>query len=58
MEEVRPGDVVFFEPGERHWHGAAPDVAMSHLAIAEKRDGEAVTWMEKVSDAQYGGSPA
>ena len=54
VEEVRPGDVVFFEPGERHWHGAAPANAMSHIAIAEMQDGKAVDWMEKVTDEQYG----
>lgn len=55
LEEVRPGDIVWFEPDEKHWHGAAPGCAMSHLAIAEMKDGSAVTWMEQVSDAQYGG---
>ncbi len=54
VETVRPGDIVFFEPGERHWHGAAPDCAMSHLAIAEKEGGQAVTWLEHVTDEQYG----
>lgn len=53
IEEVRPGDVVFFAPNERHWHGAAPNVAMSHIAIAEKQDGKAVDWLEKVTDEQY-----
>lgn len=56
VEEVRPGDIVFFEPGEKHWHGAAPDNAMSHIAITEMQDGSAVTWMEKVADADYLGS--
>lgn len=55
IEEVRPGDTVFFAPGERHWHGAAPDVAMTHLAIAEKQDGDVVTWLEKVTDEEYRG---
>ena len=55
VEEVRPGDLVFFEPGEKHWHGASPTNAMTHIAIAEKQDGKAVTWMEKVTDEQYGG---
>lgn len=55
LEEVRPGDIVWFEPDEKHWHGAAPGCAMSHLAIAEMKDGSAVTWMEQVSDAQYAG---
>ncbi|WP_338929284.1 cupin domain-containing protein (plasmid) [Roseomonas mucosa] len=57
-ETVRPGDIVFFAPGERHWHGAAPHCAMSHLAIAEKRDGQAVTWLEQVTDAQYAAGEA
>jgi quercetin dioxygenase-like cupin family protein len=51
---VRPCDIVFFEPGEKHWHGASPDCAMSHIAIAEKQDGQAVTWLEHVTDEQYG----
>ena len=55
IEEIRPGDVVWFEPGERHWHGAGPTTAMTHLAIQESLDGKAVDWMEKVSDADYGG---
>ena len=53
VEEIRPGDVVWFEPGEKHWHGAAPEVAMTHLAIQEALDGVAVTWLEKVKDADY-----
>jgi quercetin dioxygenase-like cupin family protein len=55
VEHVRPGDIVFFAPNERHWHGAEADCAMSHIAIAEKQDGSVVTWMEKVSDADYNG---
>ena len=55
VEEIRPGDVVWFPAGEKHWHGAAPDVAMSHIAIQEAIDGSAVTWMEKVSDEDYQG---
>lgn len=55
VEEVRPGDVVWFPPGEKHWHGAAPTTAMSHIAIQERLDGKAVDWMEHVTDAQYGG---
>ncbi len=55
VEQVRPGDSVFFEPGERHWHGAAPDCAMSHIAIAEAFDGKVVDWLEQVSDAEYAG---
>jgi len=54
VEEVRQGDIVWFPAGERHWHGAAPDTAMSHIAIQEKIGDSAVTWMEKVSDADYG----
>jgi len=52
VEEIRPGDVVSFAPGEKHWHGAAPMTAMTHIAIQEALDGKAVTWMEKVSDEQ------
>jgi quercetin dioxygenase-like cupin family protein len=55
VEHVRAGDIVFFAPNERHWHGAEADCAMSHIAIAEKQDGSVVTWMEKVSDADYNG---
>ena len=54
IEEIRPGDVVWFEPGEKHWHGASPAAAMQHIAINEALDGKAVEWMEPVSDAQYG----
>ena len=53
IEEIRQGDVVWFAPGEKHWHGASPTVAMTHIAIQEKLDGKAVEWMEKVSDEQY-----
>jgi quercetin dioxygenase-like cupin family protein len=53
VEEIRPGDVVWFEPGERHWHGAAPATAMSHIAVQESLDGKAVEWLEHVTDAQY-----
>lgn len=53
VEEVRPGDVVWFPPGEKHWHGATPDIAMTHIAIHEQLDGELVEWMEKVTDEQY-----
>jgi quercetin dioxygenase-like cupin family protein len=53
VEEIRPGDVVWFAPGEKHWHGAAPTTAMTHIAIQEALDGNAVEWMEKVSDEQY-----
>jgi quercetin dioxygenase-like cupin family protein len=54
VEEIRPGDVVWFPPGERHWHGAGPTTAMSHIAIQEALNGSPVTWMEKVTDGQYG----
>jgi len=53
IEEIRPGDIVWFEPNEKHWHGASPNKAMSHIAVQEEVDGEVVTWMEKVSDLQY-----
>ncbi|WP_010142269.1 (R)-mandelonitrile lyase [Oceanicola sp. S124] len=53
VEEVSAGDVVVFAPGERHWHGAAPETAMSHIAIQESIDGTAVTWLEQVADADY-----
>ncbi len=52
-EEIRPGDVVWFEPGEKHWHGATPTTAMSHIALQEKLNGSPVEWMEQVSDEQY-----
>ncbi len=54
VEEIRPGDVVWFPPGEKHWHGATATTAMTHIAIQEALDGKAVTWMEHVSDDQYG----
>jgi len=54
VEEIRPGDVIWFSPGEKHWHGAAPATAMTHIAIQEKLDGRAVDWMEHVTDEQYG----
>ena len=53
VEEVRPGDVVWFPPGEKHWHGATPATAMTHIAVQESLDGKNVEWLEKVSDAQY-----
>jgi quercetin dioxygenase-like cupin family protein len=53
IEEIRPGDVVWFPPGEKHWHGAAPTTAMTHIAVQEYLDGKPVDWMEKVSDDQY-----
>ena len=53
IEEIRPGDVVWFPPREKHWHGAAPNTAMTHIAIQEQLDGKTVDWLEKVSDEQY-----
>lgn len=53
IEEISQGDIVWFPAGEKHWHGAAPETAMSHIAIQESIDGSAVTWMEKVTDEQY-----
>ncbi|UZR96838.1 (R)-mandelonitrile lyase [Chondrinema litorale] len=53
IEEIRPGDVVWFPPNEKHWHGASPEKAMSHIAIQEEVDGDVVNWLEKVSDEQY-----
>jgi len=53
IEEIRPGDVVWFPPGLKHWHGASPTTAMTHIAIQESLDGKVVDWMEKVSDKQY-----
>ncbi|MEO8726690.1 MAG: cupin domain-containing protein [Acidobacteriaceae bacterium] len=52
-EEIHPGDVVWFAPGEKHWHGATAKTAMTHIAIQERLDGKAVDWMEHVSDEQY-----
>jgi quercetin dioxygenase-like cupin family protein len=57
VEEIRPGDVIWFEPGEKHWHGATLRTAMTHVAIAEALDGKSVDWMEKVSDVQYHAGP-
>lgn len=53
IEEIHPGDVVWFPPGEKHWHGATPTTAMTHIAIQENLDGKVVDWMEQVSDEQY-----
>ena len=53
VEEIRPGDVVWFEPGEKHWHGATATAAMSHVAIQEALNGSPVTWLDKVTDEQY-----
>jgi quercetin dioxygenase-like cupin family protein len=52
-EELRPGDVVWFAPGEKHWHGATPTTAMTHIAIQERLDGKVVEWLEKVSEDDY-----
>jgi quercetin dioxygenase-like cupin family protein len=53
IEEIYPGDVIWFAPGEKHWHGASPETAMTHIAIQERLNGQAVEWLEKVSDEQY-----
>src|SRR5437763_10150829 len=53
IEEIRPGDVVLIAPGEKHWHGATPTTAMTHIAIQEALDGKVVEWMEKVTDQEY-----
>jgi quercetin dioxygenase-like cupin family protein len=53
VQKIEPGDVIWFAPGEKHWHGAAPTTAMTHIAIQEQLDGRAVEWMEKVTDEQY-----
>lgn len=55
VEEIRPGDVVWFEPGEKHWHGASPKTAVTHIAIHEHLDGKVVDWLEHVTDRQYAG---
>jgi len=57
IEEIRPGDVVWFPPGEKHWHGATPTAAVTHIAIQERLDGKAVDWMEKVTDNEYNTNP-
>ena len=54
IETIRPGDVIWFPPGEKHWHGATKTTAMTHFAVQERLDGKTVDWMEKVSDEQYG----
>lgn len=56
VEEIRPGDVVWFAPGEKHWHGATATTGMTHIAIQESLDGKVVEWMEQVSDEHYKGS--
>jgi len=53
VEEIRPGDVIWFPPGEKHWHGATATTGMTHIAIQEQLDGKAVEWMEKVTDEEY-----
>ena len=53
IEEIRPADVVWCSPGEKHWHGATPTTAMTHIAIQENKDGKVVDWMEHVSDGEY-----
>ena len=55
VEEIRPGDVVWVAPGERHWHGASPAAAMTHIAVHEALDGKVVEWFEHVTDEEYGG---
>ncbi len=55
IEEIRPGDIVWIPAGEKHWHGAAPTTAMTHIAIQEQLEGKAVEWLEQVSDEQYRG---
>ena len=57
IREIRPGDTVWIAPGEKHWHGAAPDIAMMHIALQEALDGKHVEWMEHVSDEQYNAAP-
>ena len=54
VEEIRPGDLIWFAPGEKHWHGATPTTAMTHIAIQERLDGKAVDWLEHGTDEQYG----
>jgi 4-carboxymuconolactone decarboxylase len=54
VDEIRQGDVIWIPPGQKHWHGAAPNSSMTHIAITEQLDGKTVEWMEQVSDAQYG----
>ena len=53
IEEMRPGDIIWVAPGEKHWHGASPKSAMSHIAIAEAKDGKSVDWLQHVTDAEY-----
>lgn len=58
VREIRPGDTVWIAPGEKHWHGAAPETAMTHLALQEALDGETADWMEQVSEEDYAAAPA
>jgi quercetin dioxygenase-like cupin family protein len=58
VEEIRPGDVIWFPPGEKHWHGAAPTTAMTHIAVLEHLNGKTADWMEQVSDEQYHAVPS
>ncbi len=55
VEEIRPGDIVWFPPNEKHWHGASPTTSMTHIAIQEQLDGTTADWFEQVSEEQYGG---
>lgn len=55
VEEIRPGDIVWFPPNEKHWHGASPTTSMTHIAIQEQLDGTTANWFEQVSEEQYGG---
>ena len=55
VEEVSPGDIIWFAPGEKHWHGASPRVGMTHIALVEAENGETTDWMEPVTDSQYSG---
>ena len=55
IEEIRPGDVIWFPPGEKYWHGVTPTTAVTYIAIQEQLDGKVVDWMEPVSDEQYQG---
>jgi quercetin dioxygenase-like cupin family protein len=57
VETIRPGDIIWFPPGEKHWHGASATTAMTHIAIQERQDGKTVDWLEHVSDAQYRPDP-
>ena len=57
IEEIRPGDVVRIAPGEKHWHGAVPTMAMTHIAVQEQHDGKSADWMESVDEAQYSAAP-